>query len=129
MLDPYRWLYFGPKVRLALARKDLSAVERLVESLDLGPRATTRVAGVDRVRLDDGAAAFLDALVALGAHDRIEAEAPPWASSPTYVQPFALRALGLARTDDRLLAEANERFRAMGLEWRVGESQSPKTGF
>src|SRR5207247_529674 len=112
ILDPYRSLYWGAKLRLALARDDLAAVERLVDSVDLRPRAGTRVAaGVDRVRLDDGAAAFLDAPVALAARDRIESEAQQWVNSRTYVQPFALRALGVARADDRLLDEATARFR------------------
>jgi hypothetical protein len=121
ILDPYRSFYLGPKLRLALARDDVPAVERLLDSVDFRSRAGTRVAGVDRVRLDDGAAAFLDALIALGAHDRIEAEAGHWVSSQTYVQPFALRALGVARGDDRLLDEARARFRKMGLEWRADE--------
>ena len=121
ILDPYRSFYWGPKLRLALARDDIPAVERLVDSVDFTPRAGMRVAGVDRVRLDDGAAAFLDALIALGAHNRIEAEAGRWVDSQTYVQPFALRALGVARADDRLLDEATERFRAIGLDWRAEE--------
>ncbi len=121
ILDPYRSLYLGSKLRLALARDDASAVDRLVDSVEFTPRAGMRVAGVDRVRLDDGAAAFLDALVALGAHDRIEAEAGRWVNSQTYVQPFALRALAVARADDRLLDEATARFRAIGLGWRADE--------
>jgi class 3 adenylate cyclase len=122
ILDPYRSLYLGSKLRLALARQDASAVERLVDSVDFTPRAGIRVAGVDRVRLDDGAAAFLDALIALGARERIESEAPQWVNSQTYVQPFALRALGMARADDRLLDEATARFRAIGLDWRADET-------
>ena len=123
ILDPYRSLYWGPKLRLALARDDLPAVDRLVDSVDFRPRAGVRAAaGVDRVRLDDGAAAFLDALVALGARDRIESEAPQWVKSRTYVQPFALRALGTARADDALLDEAMTRFRAIGLDWRADET-------
>jgi hypothetical protein len=121
ILDPYRSLYWGPKLRLALARDDSDAVERLVDSVDFTSHPGMRVAGVDRVRLDDGAAAYLDALVALGAHDRIEAAAPRWLSSQTYVQPFALRALAVARADDRLLDEATARFRAIGLDWRANE--------
>jgi hypothetical protein len=122
ILDPYRSLYRGLKLRLALARDDASAVERLVDSVDFTPRAGMLAVGVDRARLDDGAAAFLDALVALGADDRIEAEAPQWLNSRTYVQPFALRALGVARADDRLLDEARTRFRAIGLDWRADET-------
>jgi hypothetical protein len=126
ILDPYRSFYSGPKLRLALARDDLSTVERLVDSVDFNTRAGRRVAGVDRVRLDDGAAAFLDALISLGARERIESEAPHWVSSQTYVQPFALRALGMARGDDRLLDEARSRFRAIGLDWRADETLNLK---
>ena len=123
ILDPYRSFYLGPKLRLALARDDVTAVKRLVDSVDLQPRAGIGVAaGINRVRQADGAAAFLDALVALGAHDRIESEAPQWVNSRSYVEPFALRALGVARTDDRLLGEATTRFRAIGLDWRADET-------
>jgi class 3 adenylate cyclase len=123
MLEPYRSFYWGPKLRLALARDDLPALQRLVDAVDFPPTAGGRAAaGVDRVRLDDGAAAFLDALVALGARDRIEAEARHWAAARTYVQPFALRALGMAREDVRLLDEAAARFREMSLDWRARET-------
>jgi len=123
MLDPYRSFYWGPKFRLALGRNDVAALERLVESVDFEPRAGIGAdAGVDRVRLDDGAAAFLDALVALEAVDRIEKEVPRWVGDQTYVQPFALRALGVARADVRLLDQAAARFRENGLDWRADET-------
>ncbi len=129
ILDPYRSFYLGPKLRLALARDDLPAVERIVDSVDLQSHAGIRVpAGINRVRQADGAAAFLDALVALGARARIESEAPHWMSSRTYVEPFALRALGVARADDRLLGEATARFRAIGLDWRADETLSLRNG-
>jgi hypothetical protein len=118
ILDAYRSVYWGAKLRLALARDDLPTVEHLVDSVDFTPRG----AGIDRARLDDGAAAFLDALIALGARDRIESEAPHWVNSETYVRPFALRALGVARADDRLLDEAATRFREIGLDWRADET-------
>jgi class 3 adenylate cyclase len=124
ILDAYRRVYWGSKLRLALARHDLPTVERLVDSVDFTPRG----AGIDRARLDDGASAFMDALIALGATDRIESEAPQWVSSRTYLQPFALRALGVARADDRLLDEATTRFRAMGLDWRADETLNLLTG-
>jgi class 3 adenylate cyclase len=122
ILDHYRSFYWGLKLRLALARDDLSAVERLVDAVDFRPRLDRSTAGIDRVRLDDGAAAFLDALVALGARERIESEALQWVNSRNYVQPFALRALGAARADERLLDEATMRFRAIGLDWRAEET-------
>jgi class 3 adenylate cyclase/tetratricopeptide (TPR) repeat protein len=120
MLDPYRSFYWGPKFRLALARDDVPALERLVDSVDFRPRSEG--GAVDRVRRDDGAAAFLDALVALGADERIEEEAPRWVNERTYVQPFALRALGVARADGRLFDEATARFRENGLDWRADET-------
>jgi hypothetical protein len=41
----------------------------------------------------------------------------------TYLEPFALRALGFARGDAALLTDAAARFEAMGLEWHVGETR------
>ena len=41
----------------------------------------------------------------------------------TYAEPFALRALGVARGDAQLLDEASSRFRAIGLGWRADETE------
>ena len=68
-------------------------------------------------------AARLDAFVALGRHDRIEAEAPELTQDGTTVEPFALRALGVARNDDELLARADERFAALGLAWHRAQTE------
>ena len=66
----------------------------------------------------------LDALVALGRHDRIEREVPRLVQAePTVLEPFALRALGAARRDDELLARADERFAALGLEWHRAQTE------
>ena len=97
----------GPRIRIALLRGDRSALEALVElpverALVWGPSIF---------------AARMDALVALGRHDRIESEAPDLVQAETTVEPFALRALGAARRDDELLARADERFVALGFEW------------
>jgi hypothetical protein len=40
----------------------------------------------------------------------------------TDLEPFALRALGYARGDDRLIRRATERFEAMGLDWHAAET-------
>ena len=37
--------------------------------------------------------------------------------------PFALRALGFARGDERLIEQATERFEAMGLDWHAAETR------
>jgi class 3 adenylate cyclase/tetratricopeptide (TPR) repeat protein len=100
-------------VRLALARNDLAQLRLMLDSPSLGTQ---------RPFVFDGAAARLDALVALGERERIESEAPQWVREGTYIAPFALRALGVARNDSRLLHEAATRFAAMGLEWDAGRT-------
>ncbi len=107
-MEGYRFWFEPPRIRLALARNDVTALERLVE---LAPAV-----GIEPP------AAFLDALVALGDRDRIEAEAPKWLRSGTYAEPFALRALGVAREDEQLLHEAAARFETMGLDWYARET-------
>jgi len=72
--------------------------------------------------IGDAVMAAFGAPAALGAVDRIEVEAPRWLNERTYVQPFALRALGVARADGRLLDEATTRFRENGLDWRADET-------
>ena len=104
----------SPKLRLALLRNDLGDLERLVDAL--GPVELAPY-GFDSV------AALLDSLVALGDTARIESEAEAWLLPGTYVEPFALRALGIARKDRRLLGEATARFAAMDLEWHAGETR------
>ena len=107
------WNAEPANVRLALARNDLAELRRLVDSPTLGAQ---------RPFVFDGAAALFDALVVLGDHERIESEAPQWVRDGIYVAPFALRALGVARADSRLLNEALARFEAMGLEWHAAET-------
>jgi len=106
--------FSSPKLRLALARGDVAELRRLVDSLP-------PVAFVPYYF--DGPAALLDALVALGDHSRIDLEAPEWARPGTYLEPFALRALGIARNDAQLLDEAVARFAAMDLDWHADETR------
>ena len=42
---------------------------------------------------------------------------------PSVLEPFALRALGIVRHDDELLAEADEQFAALGLEWHRSQTE------
>ena len=65
----------------------------------------------------------LDALLALGRREAVELEAAPLASSRSVLQPFALRALGVAREDETLLQDAIERFEALGLDWHAAETR------
>ena len=113
-MEGYRQWLAPPRIRLAIARDDLGEVRRLVDAVgaeDLEPWAY------------EMPSAMLDALVVLGDRGSIEAEAPKWLRPNTYVEPFALRALGFARADRVLLAEAAARFGEMELDWFAGETR------
>ena len=102
-----------PRLRMALVRGDAEAARAFVR---LPPMRTfvwgSTVFGT-----------LFDALVALREHERIEREAPLFRQPGTVVEPFALRALGAARGDDELLAQADERFAALGLEWYRAQTE------
>ena len=102
-----------PRLRLALVRGDGERVRGLV---GLAPYRTyvwgPSVFGT-----------WIDALLAVRDHDAIEREAPRFLKAGTVPEPFALRALGAARRDDELLARAEERFRALGLDWHVTQTE------
>ena len=68
-------------------------------------------------------AAHLDGLAALGERERVEGEAVPALAPGTYLEPFALRALGLVREDEALVGQAAERFEAFGLEWHAARTR------
>jgi hypothetical protein len=105
----YQGWFEPPRIRLALARRDLGAV-----------------AEVTPPEFDwewESASTFLDALAALGDRERIEAEAPNWLQPGAFAEPFALRALGAARGDRALLTQALERFEAMGLTWHAEQTR------
>ena len=105
-LDPLR-------LRLALVRGDREEATRLLETkferdFVFGPAVWgTR----------------LDGLAALAMNDAVEAGAPGFLRSRTYIEPFALRALGVVRRDDGLIARADERFRALGLDWHAAQTE------
>jgi class 3 adenylate cyclase len=111
--EGYETYLSGARLRIALERGDRGSIESLVQlpvqrALVWGP-------GIFAARMD--------ALVALGWHDRIEADASELAQPGTSVEPFALRALGVARRDDALLSRADELFAALGLEWHRAQTQ------
>jgi tetratricopeptide (TPR) repeat protein len=77
-MQGWRFWIDPPRIRLALARGDLGALPPLLEGAE--PDAI------------EPPSAYLDALVAVGDHGRIEAEAPKWLVPGAYAEPFALRA-------------------------------------
>ena len=97
-----------PRLQLALQRDDLSAVESLL--------------GKPAVRTTNwfylsSMASHLDGLAALGARERIEIEANRALQPGTYLEPFALRALGIVRQDRAMIERAANRFESFGLGW------------
>jgi class 3 adenylate cyclase len=101
-------------IEIAIARGDLAEVERKLGEWSPLIRGYRDV---------EGLVARLDALVALGRGPAIEEEAPALVKPGTYLEPFALRALGLAREDDGLIEEAIKRFESMGLDWHAVETR------
>ena len=109
ILDPFR-------ARLALMRGDLEQLESLLDQLDLWHWVPSTHLG--------GVTTRLDALVALGRTQAVEEEATRLAQPGTYVEPFALRALGRVRGDSALIALAVDRFEALGLQWHAARTRA-----
>jgi hypothetical protein len=101
-----------PRARLALARGRLDVLELLLADQDW-------LTGQTWFALP-GAAARLDALAVIGDAKDVE-EATRVFAAP-YVEPFALRALGIVRHDEALLRKAGERFAVLGLRWHSDQT-------
>jgi hypothetical protein len=102
--------------RLALLRGNLDDVSALLEGSEQWHWMM-----YDHVH---GAATRLEALVAVGRKDDAEAQALQLLQPGSYLEPFALRTLGLVRNDGALLAQAVERFEAMGLNWHAAKART-----
>jgi class 3 adenylate cyclase len=111
--ESHHWALAGPRIRLALVRGDRDRLAELV----------ARKPPVLMVFGPDPLAARIDGLAALRDVVRLEDEAPLLLTAGTYVEPFALRALGIVRGDDELLAQADERFAALGLDWHRAQTE------
>jgi tetratricopeptide (TPR) repeat protein len=66
----------------------------------------------------------LDTLVALGDREAVEREAAPLVERTSYLQPFALRALGRVREDEELVRRALAVFESMGLDWHAERTRA-----
>jgi len=106
-----------PPAHLALLRGDLERLDALLES-----------SGATWHWSLDGSlyalATKLEALIALGRTSEAEEAATPLLQPGTYLEPFALRTLGLARSDRTLTEQAVERFEAMGLDWHAAKTRA-----
>jgi class 3 adenylate cyclase len=104
-----------PRLRVALARGDLDRVERLLGQV-ARPEGETWFGLITK-------ATRLDALAALRDAKAVEAEAPPFLRGAPYLEPFALRALGVVRGDESLIEQALARLEAMRLDWHAAETR------
>ena len=112
-MEGYDYALDPPRLRLAIIRGDLEAARRLLE---VRPTKTYTM-GPGLI------AARLDGLAAVGDRERLEAEAEPLLQPGIYLEPFALRALGLARGDGALIDLATARFTSMGLDWHAEQTR------
>jgi class 3 adenylate cyclase len=112
----------GPRVRLQLIRRNLDAIANLLGEDDLvAKRRTGYHLGRISIRLD--------ALAALRDRGLLEQEAPRFLQPHTYLEPFALRALGIVREDTSLIVQAQARFQALGLAWHGDQTDQLVRGF
>ena len=117
-MDGYGHVMDTPRIRLALLRDDLETVERLVfdpPSKRGWYRGCIALASITT---------RLDALGALADRNRLEAETTSLLRPNTYLEPFALRALGVVREDESLIERAAARFDAMGLDWHAARTRA-----
>ncbi len=104
-----------PRVQLALQRDDLAAVESLLGEPGIRKSNWFYLSSM---------AVRMDALAALGERERVEAETSRLLQPGTYLEPFALRALGLVREDASLVESAAARFAALGLPWHASRTRA-----
>jgi hypothetical protein len=99
-------------------RGDLDELQTLLDQTETTQRTLIRSTKLAPV------AARLDALAALRERERLEAEAPRWLQPGTYLEPFALRALGVVRNDRMLTERAIDCFDALGLDWYAAQTRA-----
>ena len=114
--EGYDYVLAVPRIHLAILRRRLDELEPLLSLLGEHRQGHVWLGLPSR-------AAYLDGLTALGRREELEAEAPPLTRRRSYLEPFALRALGVVRKDQTLLAQAVERFEAMHLDWHASETR------
>jgi len=113
-MEGYDFALESPRLRLALLSGNLQPVGEALEA------AGSHNLSFGLARL----AARMDALAALRDRRRVEEDAPPLVQAGTYIEPFALRALGIVREDETLVGQANDRLRGMGLDWHAEQTDA-----
>jgi hypothetical protein len=105
----------GTRMCLSLARGEMNGLDEVIDLLDIAQARSWNALIT--------AAARLDALAATRNRARLEQEAPAALGQGTYLEPFALRALGVVQQNDALIEQAAERFSAMGLAWHSQQTR------
>lgn len=113
-MEGYDFALESPRLRLALLRRNLDPLGEALEAT-ASHNLSFGLAGL---------AARLDALAALRDRGRVEEEAPPLLQAGTYLEPFALRALGIVREDETLVGKARDRLREMGFDWHAEQTDA-----
>ena len=113
-MEGYDFALESPRLRLALLRGNLQPVGEALEA------AASHNLAFGLARL----AARMDALAAVRDRRRVEEDAPPLLQAGTYIEPFALRALGIVREDETLVGQASDRLRGMGLDWHADQTHA-----
>jgi DNA-binding SARP family transcriptional activator len=112
-----------PRLRLALLRGDRDHASELLHRIEANQGWYLRGHGTSLTTL----IARLDAHVTLGHRDQVERDATRLALPGTFVEPFALRALGIVRDDRALLDRATARFSELALEWHAQQTRAARS--
>jgi hypothetical protein len=103
-----------PRARIALARGDVTGLEALLREEEWLIRMTWFSLPAMAARFDAGAI--------LGNIDSVRDDAQRFGRPRSYVEPFALRAQAIVSGDDALLAQAQDRFSALRLDWHAAQT-------
>ena len=114
-MEGYAVLLDPPRIQLALLRGNLETVALLLRDALLPQEETWGQL--------TALATWLDAFAALGDRARIESDARLFLQPGTYLEPFALRALGVVREDRALTEQAALRFDALNLPWHAAKTR------
>jgi hypothetical protein len=115
-MEGYNALLDPPRIQLALLRGDLDTVARLLRDAVVPQRETWgQLAAL---------ATWLEAFAVLGDRDRVESAALSLMQPGTYLEPFALRGLGVVREDRALIEQAAARFEELGLEGHAARTRA-----
>ena len=114
-MQGYGTVIGAPRQQLALHRRDMGEVAAL-----LGEPAVRRTTWFFLSSL----ATHFDALAALGETARMEAETRRHLQTGSYLEPFALRALGIVREDSALVERAARGFETLGLTWHAASTRT-----